>query len=140
MPNTRIMLWVALAAILFLNYEAWMRDYPASVPQVTQTTSGNPAGSSTLGDTVPQAPAAAPQVTDQSTPCCAGTAESYVTVAASVVVVETATGDVGAWLIATWSTGVGLRVMVTVALRVGSVIDVAVSVALLPAGRLAGAV
>jgi hypothetical protein len=77
---------------------------------------------------------------DQSTPCCAGTRESYDTVAASLVVVETATGDVGAWLIATWSTGVELKVMVTVALRVGSVIDAAVSVAVFPAGRLAGAV
>jgi len=28
MPNTRVMLWIAFAAILFLNYEAWMRDYP----------------------------------------------------------------------------------------------------------------
>ena len=27
MPNTRIMLWVAFAAILYLNYEAWMHDY-----------------------------------------------------------------------------------------------------------------
>ena len=27
MANTRLMLWVALAAILYLNYEAWMRDY-----------------------------------------------------------------------------------------------------------------
>ena len=32
MPNTRLMLWFAFAAILYLNYEAWMRDYqpPAS--------------------------------------------------------------------------------------------------------------
>ena len=29
MPNTRIMLWLALAAILYLNYEAWMKDYQA---------------------------------------------------------------------------------------------------------------
>ena len=27
MANTRLMLWVALAAILYLNYEAWTRDY-----------------------------------------------------------------------------------------------------------------
>ena len=33
MPNTRVMLWVAFAAILYLNYEAWMHDYrePAAV-------------------------------------------------------------------------------------------------------------
>ncbi len=30
MPNIRVMLWAALAAVLFLNYEAWMQDYPAS--------------------------------------------------------------------------------------------------------------
>ncbi|HUX73359.1 MAG TPA: membrane protein insertase YidC [Steroidobacteraceae bacterium] len=29
MPNTRIMLWVALAAMLYFNYGAWMRDYGA---------------------------------------------------------------------------------------------------------------
>ena len=27
MANTRLMLWIALAAILYLNYEAWTRDY-----------------------------------------------------------------------------------------------------------------
>jgi YidC/Oxa1 family membrane protein insertase len=27
MANTRLMLWIALAAILYLNYEAWMHDY-----------------------------------------------------------------------------------------------------------------
>ena len=55
MPNTRVMLWVALAAVLFLNYEAWMRDYPASTPETTQAASGSAAGSSTLGDSLPQA-------------------------------------------------------------------------------------
>src|SRR5467141_3752328 len=63
MPNIRIMLWAALAAILFLNYEAWMQDYPASpatgVPAAG--TSSSAAGSNTpasrLGDSVPQAAA-----------------------------------------------------------------------------------
>src|SRR6202035_4750497 len=63
MPNIRIMLWAALAAILFLNYEAWMQDYPASpatgVPAAG--TSSSAAGSTTptsrLGDSVPQAAA-----------------------------------------------------------------------------------
>ena len=27
MGNTRVMLWVALAAILYLNYQAWIHDY-----------------------------------------------------------------------------------------------------------------
>jgi YidC/Oxa1 family membrane protein insertase len=55
MPNIRVMLWVALAAILFLNYEAWMRDYPVSAPEATEAASGRAAGSSTLGDSLPQA-------------------------------------------------------------------------------------
>jgi YidC/Oxa1 family membrane protein insertase len=54
MPNIRVMLWAALAAILFLNYEAWMRDYPAAGSLGTPaTTVGGPA--STLGESVPQA-------------------------------------------------------------------------------------
>src|SRR3984893_14928570 len=61
MPNIRVMLWAALAATLFLNYEAWMQDYPASaagVPGVSSTAAGSNAPSN-LGDSVPQA--AAPQ-------------------------------------------------------------------------------
>ncbi len=56
MPNTRVMLWVALAAILFLNYEAWMRDYPA--PSVADTSGAAPGASATpytLGNRVPGA-------------------------------------------------------------------------------------
>lgn len=53
MPNTRIMLWLALAAILYLNYEAWMRDYqePAAAAGVPNSQSAAPA----LGESVPQA-------------------------------------------------------------------------------------
>jgi YidC/Oxa1 family membrane protein insertase len=50
------MLWVALAAILFLNYEAWMRDYPA--PSVADTSGAAPGASATpytLGNRVPGA-------------------------------------------------------------------------------------
>jgi YidC/Oxa1 family membrane protein insertase len=77
MPNMRMMLWIALAAILYLNYDAWMRDYatPASTPTTVASavnSHGNNPGSSsstapTLGNTVPSAastanppPAAAP--------------------------------------------------------------------------------
>jgi YidC/Oxa1 family membrane protein insertase len=49
MPNIRVMLWLALAAILFLNYEAWMRDYPAS----TTASPGGAATANRLGDSVP---------------------------------------------------------------------------------------
>jgi YidC/Oxa1 family membrane protein insertase len=59
MPNTRIMLWVALAAILFYNYEAWMHDY--GQPAVTAaapsagTSSGAAGGASPPGWSVPKA-------------------------------------------------------------------------------------
>ncbi len=67
MPNIRIMLWVALAAILYLNYDAWMRDYgaPAANAPVSTTTAAPGSASNptpapvTLGDTVPQAAAPA---------------------------------------------------------------------------------
>ncbi|HEV7612063.1 MAG TPA: membrane protein insertase YidC [Steroidobacteraceae bacterium] len=54
MPNTRMMLWIALAAVLYLNYEAWMHDYPAAADHGSLATSvtGAPA---TLSDSVPQA-------------------------------------------------------------------------------------
>jgi YidC/Oxa1 family membrane protein insertase len=57
MPNPRILLWVALAAILYLNYESWMHDYPApgTPGSVGQSATGAPATTGTLGDSVPQA-------------------------------------------------------------------------------------
>ncbi len=63
MPNIRMLLWVALAAILYLNYDAWMRDYGTSspAPAPVASTTGNGAGAaaprttSTLGETVPSA-------------------------------------------------------------------------------------
>ncbi|MGO9038678.1 MAG: membrane protein insertase YidC [Steroidobacteraceae bacterium] len=56
MPNTRVMLMVAFAAILYLNYEAWMRDYREPVAGASsQTASGAPGASNTLADSVPKA-------------------------------------------------------------------------------------
>ncbi|HWS68557.1 MAG TPA: membrane protein insertase YidC [Steroidobacteraceae bacterium] len=60
MPNIRVMLWAALAAILFLNYEAWMQDYPASPATgapASSTAAGSNAPANKLGDSVPQAAA-----------------------------------------------------------------------------------
>jgi YidC/Oxa1 family membrane protein insertase len=62
MPNIRIMLWAALAAVLFLNYEAWMQDYPASSAArepagTASTAAGGNAPGSRLGEAVPQAAA-----------------------------------------------------------------------------------
>jgi YidC/Oxa1 family membrane protein insertase len=54
MGNIRWLLWGVLAALLFLNYQAWMRDYPAAAP----SGSVEPTGGKTvnpLGDSVPQA-------------------------------------------------------------------------------------
>jgi YidC/Oxa1 family membrane protein insertase len=56
MPNTRILLWFALAAILFYNYEAWMHDYPASGPVASATAPGTV---SSLRDSIPQAASSA---------------------------------------------------------------------------------
>ena len=57
MANTRLMLWFAFAAILYLNYEAWMRDYqqPASAAAVTMP-AGGASASKSLADTLPTAP------------------------------------------------------------------------------------
>ena len=42
MPNTRVMLWVALAAILYLNYEAWMQDYRGPAPAAAASSAVSP--------------------------------------------------------------------------------------------------
>jgi YidC/Oxa1 family membrane protein insertase len=71
MPNTRMLLWIALAAILYLNYEAWMHDYPASRDRdaAGQSITGAPGSASNLGDSVPQAASsAAPPATSAATP------------------------------------------------------------------------
>lgn len=56
MPNNRVIFWVALAALLYLNYSTWMHDYPPTLPPAVQNTGtvGNQ-----LGDSVPQSQTAA---------------------------------------------------------------------------------
>src|SRR5271167_759691 len=76
MPNTRMLLWVALAAILYFNYQAWTLDYPAGGARdaVSRTGTGAPGSSGTLGDSVPQAastaalPATPPAAPASTTP------------------------------------------------------------------------
>ncbi len=83
MPNTRVMLWVALAAILYLNYEAWMHDYrepapstaasTAAPPSDTSSTAGaaggtSPAASNSLADSIPKAGSAAPGAAETAPP------------------------------------------------------------------------
>ena len=55
MPNTRTLLWFALAAILFYNYQAWMHDYPPGARDIAiHSTGGAPGAADNLGDSVPQ--------------------------------------------------------------------------------------
>jgi YidC/Oxa1 family membrane protein insertase len=65
MPNTRMLLWFALAAILYFCYETWMHDYPAAGTQssLSQSVNGAPSNASTLGDSVPQAASTAQPAT-----------------------------------------------------------------------------
>ena len=63
MPNTRVMLMVAFAAILYLNYEAWTRDYHEPVAGATsQPAPAAPGASNLLADSVPKAETANPGV------------------------------------------------------------------------------
>ena len=81
MPNTRVLLWFALAAILFYNYEAWMHDYPATGTTPSQSASGTPDAAGSLGDSLPQAastaalPASSPAAPPPATPVGAPGAE-----------------------------------------------------------------
>jgi YidC/Oxa1 family membrane protein insertase len=59
MPNIRVLLLAALAALLYLNYEAWITDYPPGLP-AAQSAPGTSAPANTLGESVPAAPAGAP--------------------------------------------------------------------------------
>ncbi len=74
MPNTRVMLWVAFAAILYLNYEAWMHDYREPAPSTAASTvasspaAGAPAASNSLADSIPKAGSAAPSVAETAPP------------------------------------------------------------------------
>jgi YidC/Oxa1 family membrane protein insertase len=73
MPNTRVLLWFALAAILFYSYQVWMHDYPApgTPGSISQSVPGAPAAGSNLGDSVPQAASSAAL---PATPATAATA------------------------------------------------------------------
>ncbi len=98
MPNTRVMLWVALAAILFLNYEAWMRDYPA--PNLAATSVGAADGSAaanTLGNSVPGAPpaaggAATPDTRPENAALAGGATSAGAPAAADIATADAAAG------------------------------------------------
>jgi YidC/Oxa1 family membrane protein insertase len=67
MDNQRIFIWVGLGLVLWLNYQAWVRDHAVVAPVPTAASSpGAPAGSTQaaplapLGDSVPTVDAAKP--------------------------------------------------------------------------------
>jgi YidC/Oxa1 family membrane protein insertase len=87
MNNPRVLLWLALAAILLLNYQAWMKDYgatPAASPAATSTASHNPSAS---------ADAAVPQTfaTETGTPVAGAPAPAATSSASAIV--EHGTGN-----------------------------------------------
>jgi len=58
--NPRVFLWLALALALWLNYEAWNRDYHSPTSTVQSASTGKSANAPTapgLGDAIPQATA-----------------------------------------------------------------------------------
>jgi YidC/Oxa1 family membrane protein insertase len=74
MPNIRLLLWGALAAILFLNYQTWMQDYAPAPGSANQTAAGSAAlPATTLGDSVPRASQAVLPAAPASTPAPAQT-------------------------------------------------------------------
>ena len=91
MPNIRTLLWVALLAALFLNYEAWVRDYgdPFGSTPATATSSvpaaakAGQAAAPTLGETVPQLGSAAATAAPQTTPAPAASATTAANAAAA---------------------------------------------------------
>jgi YidC/Oxa1 family membrane protein insertase len=54
MANTRLMLWVALAAILYLNYEAWIQDYREPTARVSAASApASGTAQNPLADSIP---------------------------------------------------------------------------------------
>jgi YidC/Oxa1 family membrane protein insertase len=101
MPNTRMLLWVALAAILYWNYDTWMRDYPAAGTRDGIAQSAGAQGSpGSLGDSVPQSAAtatpAAPTVTPPATPPSTPTAQSAAAPSPGVAAPPSAAPEAGA--------------------------------------------
>jgi YidC/Oxa1 family membrane protein insertase len=74
MGNVRWLLWGVLAALLYMNYQAWMQDYPATPAPSGSAESVGGKSANPLGDSVPQAapsPAAAAIQSAPETPAAA---------------------------------------------------------------------
>lgn len=81
--NPRVFLWIALALILWLNYEAWMRDYaPRPAPaQTTAATSGEQSAGEApggLGNAIPQASTAKQSASGEAPAAASGATQSSV--------------------------------------------------------------
>ncbi|HEX4152930.1 MAG TPA: membrane protein insertase YidC [Steroidobacteraceae bacterium] len=89
MANTRIMLWFAFFAILYLNYEAWMHDYHQPAPvSAAMPQSGSATAPKSLADSVPAGSAAS------APPAASGAAQP--TAPATAASPPGATGTIGA--------------------------------------------
>jgi YidC/Oxa1 family membrane protein insertase len=66
MPNQRLLLWAGLALVLWLNYQAWQKDYltaPAAQAPVASESKPTAAPQQTLEQSVPGLPAAPSEAT-----------------------------------------------------------------------------
>jgi YidC/Oxa1 family membrane protein insertase len=70
MPNIRLLLWGAFAAILFLNYQTWMHDYEPAPSAATPSGAapGATAPTNQLGESVPQTASSAATVPTAAQP------------------------------------------------------------------------
>jgi YidC/Oxa1 family membrane protein insertase len=103
--NARVFLWLGLVLVLWLNYDAWMRDYgpkPGAAVAVgaAPTSSGGSVGSS-LSASIPTASTPAPKAASASTTTAAMPASSVVPVpaaggVAAVPAVATTSGSASA--------------------------------------------
>jgi YidC/Oxa1 family membrane protein insertase len=79
MPNIRLVIWLALAAVLYLNYEAWVHDY-GSADAVTSTAPGTSptggAGGTNFANSVPVPTANPAGAAPAPGPAAPGTAPS----------------------------------------------------------------
>jgi YidC/Oxa1 family membrane protein insertase len=61
MDNQRLFLWVALALLFWLNYQAWVNDYHTPDPVVPQNQAATPAGAAGESAPLPALPGEAPR-------------------------------------------------------------------------------
>ena len=75
MANQRLFLWLALGAILYLNYQTWMHDYAPPLPTVPVSATATPASvGGSLANSVPQLVAPGASVATPNLPAAAAPA------------------------------------------------------------------